>query len=102
MLVSFFVSTPHCGKQLETLAGLAVAPGRRNAIRIRAMLPAQDDVRAALRLLEPKIAEFQARERSAAGQYPPGDPMLESLRHHLDLLQQEWARLHAQLAILGG
>jgi hypothetical protein len=61
------------------------------------MPPAQDELRAAMRLLEPKIAEFQALARTAAQQYPPSDPMLASLRHHLNLLQQEWDRLHAQL-----
>ena len=61
----------------------------------------QDDLRAAMRLLEPKIAEFRDRTREAALQYPPDHPVLSSLRHHLDLLQQEWERLRDQVERLG-
>jgi hypothetical protein len=57
----------------------------------------EDELRAAMRLLEPKLAEFQARTREAAAQYPSDHPMLKSLRHHVDLLQQEWDRLREQL-----
>jgi hypothetical protein len=66
------------------------------------MPPAEEELRAAMRLLEPKIAEFRARARSAAEQYPPDDPMLVSIRHHVDLLQQEWDRLHHELKTLSG
>jgi hypothetical protein len=57
----------------------------------------EDEVRAAMRLLEPKISEFQARAREAAVQYPADHPVPKSLRHHIDLLQQEWERLRDQL-----
>lgn len=60
----------------------------------------QDELRAAMRLLEPKIAEFRARTRDAAVQYPADHAVLRSLRHHLDLLQQEWERLRDQLSRL--
>lgn len=57
----------------------------------------EDEVQAAIRLLEPKIAEFQARTRAAALQYPPDHVVLRSLRQQLDLLQREWQRLHDEL-----
>ena len=57
----------------------------------------EDEVRAAMRLLEPKIAEFRARTREASARYPADHPALKSLRHNVDILQQEWERLREQL-----
>jgi hypothetical protein len=57
----------------------------------------EDELRAAMRLLDPKIAEFQARTRDAAAQYSADHPVLKSLRHHVDMLQQEQDRLRDQL-----
>jgi hypothetical protein len=59
--------------------------------------PEDEQLRAAMVLLEPKIVEFQARARDAAVQYPPDHPALRSLRHHLGLLQQERDRLRDEL-----
>lgn len=64
------------------------------------MPSAEEELRAALRLLEPKIEQFEAREREAAAVRPAGDPMLESLRHHLALLREEQVRLREQLRTL--
>jgi hypothetical protein len=57
----------------------------------------EHDLQAAMRLLEPKIIEFQARWREAAVQYPPDHPILRSLVHQLEMLQQERDRLREQL-----
>lgn len=61
------------------------------------MTPVDDDMRTALELLEPKIAEFEARAARTAALCPPGDPLLQNLRQHLDLLLQERHRLQDQL-----
>lgn len=57
----------------------------------------EEEVRAALHLIEPKIEEFEARSREAASLCGPGDPMLDVLRRHIELLEQERHRLHEQL-----
>jgi hypothetical protein len=57
----------------------------------------EEELRAALRTLEPGIRDCEARTRAAAATCAPGDPMLLSLRRHLALLQQEEQRLREQL-----
>lgn len=65
------------------------------------MSHAEDEIRSALRMLEPRIADFEARWRSASASCAPGDPMLQSLAEHLRLLREEQVRLHAHLRDLG-
>ena len=60
----------------------------------------EDEFRTAMRLLEPKIAEFQARARAAAVQYPPDHPVLRSVQQNLAMLRQEWERVRDQLKAL--
>jgi hypothetical protein len=57
----------------------------------------EEELRAALRTLEPGIRDCEARMREAAATCPPGDPMLAALRRQLDMLQQEERRLREQL-----
>lgn len=57
----------------------------------------EEELRAALRTLEPGIRDCEARMREAAATCAPGDPMLASLRRHLALLLQEQRRLREQL-----
>ena len=61
------------------------------------MSNAEDEIRSALRMLEPRIADFEARWRAATAGCAPGDPMLQSLAEHLQLLREERLRLHAHL-----
>ncbi|RYF18084.1 MAG: hypothetical protein EOO30_04590 [Comamonadaceae bacterium] len=61
------------------------------------MSDAEDETRAALRMLEPRIADFEALVRDAAATCAPGDPMLQSLRHSLDMLRRERQRLRERL-----
>lgn len=60
----------------------------------------EEDLRAALHLLEPKIVEFEARSREAASFCAPGDPMLQVLHRHQELLEKERVRLLEQLRFL--
>jgi hypothetical protein len=57
----------------------------------------EEELRAALRTLEPGIRDCEARTREAAASCAPGDPMLQSLRRHLVLLRQEEQRLRERL-----
>jgi histidinol-phosphate/aromatic aminotransferase/cobyric acid decarboxylase-like protein len=57
----------------------------------------EDETRAALRMLEPRIADFEARLHAAAAACAPGDPMLQSLRDSLQMLRRERQRLRDQL-----
>jgi hypothetical protein len=61
------------------------------------MSHAENEIRSALRLLEPRLAEFEARLREAAASCPRGHPFLQSLRDNLHLLTQERQRLRTQL-----
>ena len=57
----------------------------------------EEELRAALRTLEPGIRDCEARAREAAATCRPGDPMLAALHRHLALMQQEEQRLREQL-----
>jgi hypothetical protein len=60
------------------------------------MSEAEEQIRSALRLLEPGIADFEARLRAAAV-HVPGEPALRPLRDALHLLRAEQQRLREQL-----
>lgn len=57
----------------------------------------EDEIRTALRMLEPRIAEFESRLREAAAACAPGDASLQPLRDILHLLVVERQRLGEHL-----
>lgn len=57
----------------------------------------EDEARSALRMLEPRIADFEARLHEATAACAPGDPMLHFLRESLQMLRRERQRLRDQL-----
>lgn len=61
------------------------------------MPEAEEHIRSALRMLEPRIAEFEARLREASASHASGDPTLRPLHDTLRLLREEQQRLRDQL-----